>query len=114
MEPLPGFPAHLQPEVRLEGRLVELQLQVGVREEEVLHPVVGQSEGGQLAALGDVARELEPGAPVTRLGAGRLHQDVARVVVQVEALQHDAVQVEAIPVEELNEVYRCFFVANFI
>ena len=46
--------------------------------------------------------ELEPGAPVARLGAGRLHQDVARVVVQVEALKHDAVEVEAVAVEELE------------
>ena len=50
-------------------------------------------------------RELEPCAPVARLGAGRLDQDVARVVVQVEALQHDAVEVEAIPVEELRKIY---------
>ena len=41
VEALPGSPAHLQPEVRLEGRLVELELQVGVGKEEVLHPVVG-------------------------------------------------------------------------
>ena len=76
-----------------------------MREEEVLHPVVGQLERGELAALGDVAGELEPGAPVARLGAGRLHQDVARVVVQVEALQHDAVEVEAVPVEELELMF---------
>ena len=42
---------------------------------------------------------------MARLGAGRLDQDVARVVVQVEALQHDAVQVEAIPVEELRKIF---------
>ena len=41
---------------------------------------------------------------MARLGAGRLDQDVARVVVQVEAFQHDAVQVEAIPVEELRKI----------
>ena len=63
-----------QPEVDLQGLVVELQLQVGVGQEQVFYPVVRQGQLLQLVPAGHETGQLQPGAPVTRFARDALAQ----------------------------------------